>query len=500
MATQMTLDDDFIVPDSLDDAEQIILSTGEIQVESSKNQGDKVLIRGNLAFQILYRREGGGLQALAGAIPFEEPVNVPSLDEKDYVQIFWNLEDLNVSIINSRKLDIKAVVTLEVKADTVCDAEAAVDVDAGGIPVEVLKRTVDVAAMAVRRRDTFRVRDSIQIPGNKPNIDRVLWQQMKLRGVSTKPLDGQVHVEGELAVFVVYAGEGETMPVQWLEESVPFSGEIDLPDAVEEMIPSIRVRLIHREAEVKPDADGELRELDVDGVMELDMKLYEEEPVEMVSDLYSTGPQIIPDTGEACFEKLLAKNICKTRIAEKVRPAHADRILQICHSDGVVKLDEMTPREDGLHVDGVLEVTLLYLTSDDREPVGSSVEALPFSCVIEAEGMNEETAYQVFSGIEQLSAVMIGGGEVEIKAVVTLDMLALQPVCEPVILGVRTEPEDMEKLQAMPGIVGYIVQPGDSLWKIAKKFHTTVDKVMEANGLASDEIKAGDRMVLVKEV
>ena len=42
-------------------------------------------------------------------------------------------------------------------------------------------------------------------------------------------------------------------------------------------------------------------------------------------------------------------------------------------------------------------------------------------------------------------------------------------MCEQVITGARTEPLDLKKLQEMPGIVGYIVQPGDSLWKIAKK-------------------------------
>ena len=79
-------------------------------------------------------------------------------------------------------------------------------------------------------------------------------------------------------------------------------------------------------------------------------------------------------------------------------------------------------------------------------------------------------------------------------------MLALQPVCIPVIQGVRSEPADLERLESMPGIVGYIVQPGDSLWKIAKKFHTTVEAVMEANGLSSDALMPGDRLILVKTV
>lgn len=39
--TQVTLDDDFIVPDTMDDMEQVLLDNGEIQIESVKNQGEK---------------------------------------------------------------------------------------------------------------------------------------------------------------------------------------------------------------------------------------------------------------------------------------------------------------------------------------------------------------------------------------------------------------------------------------------------------------------------
>ncbi len=58
----------------------------------------------------------------------------------------------------------------------------------------------------------------------------------------------------------------------------------------------------------------------------------------------------------------------------------------------------------------------------------------------------------------------------------------------------------MEKLQALPGIVGYIVQPGDSLWDVAKRFHTTMNHVMETNELTDTQIRPGERLLLVKEV
>lgn len=122
--SQLTLDDDFIVPDALDDAVQILLSDGEVQIENSRIQGEKVLIRGKLVFRVLYRRESGGLQAMGGEIPFEETVNVPELSERDYTQIVWNIEDLNITMIHSRKLSAKAVLTLTVRAESRVDAQA----------------------------------------------------------------------------------------------------------------------------------------------------------------------------------------------------------------------------------------------------------------------------------------------------------------------------------------------------------------------------------------
>ena len=98
------------------------------------------------------------------------------------------------------------------------------------------------------------------------------------------------------------------------------------------------------------------------------------------------------------------------------------------------------------------------------------------------------------------AAVMLGGDSVEIKAVVSADLLVLQPIRESVVTEVSAGPLDLKKLQEMPGIVGYVVQPEDTLWKIAKKFHTTVDQVREMNGLSEGGIKKGDRLILVKEI
>ena len=499
--TQVTLDDDFIVPDTMSDMAEVILDSGIIQLEPVKVQRERITVRGKLDFHVLYRKEEGGLQALGGSIPFEEAINVPDLDEKDYVSVSWQLEDLNTEMIHSRKLGIKAIVTLEAKAESLYDTEAAVDVrgEDDEIHLQVRRERIPAAAIALRRKDTYRLKQDITLPGSKPVIERMLWTEMKLAGCQAKPLDGQIHLEGTLMVFALYEG-GESGMVQWVEESIPFSGEVEMQGAAADMIPIIGLKLIHRDLEERPDYDGEMRELSVDAVIELDVRLYEEQELELLQDLYATNREIVLDTGEAVFDQILTRNFGKCRVAEKVEMETDPRVLQICHSSGSVKLDGVEVRENELAVDGVLEVKLLYLTDEDARPVQAATCLVPFHYEAETPGITEDSIWYLEPGLEQLTAVMAGGGQAELRGVITLDLFVLQPETRQIILQAQVHPVDTEKMKAMPGIVGYLVQPGDSLWDVAKRFHTTEKSILEANELPGDAIKAGDCLILVKEI
>ena len=500
-STQITMDDDLIVPDTMEDMAQVLLATGDILVEAVRPMEEKVQIKGKLDFQVLYRKEGGGLQTMAGQIPFEETVNVSGLEEKDDVSVSWSLEDLKADMIHSRKLGMMALVSLQVQAETLAQETAASDVDMEpGEETQVRIEELEIASIALKRRDTFRIQEEIALPANKPNVDRLLWREMSLRGVNTRPMDGALYISGDLMLFLLYAGEGEDTPVQWLEESIPFSGELELPESKEEMVSMVNVRIAHKELEAKPDYDGEMREFNGDVVLDLDIRLYQEEKASLLGDIYSTREELLPITQSARFQQILAKNACKCKVAEKITLNEVRSGLQIWRRGGAVKLDEVSVQEDGLLLEGVLEVSLLYLTSDDSASIQAESFTLPFQCSAAVAGVTQESIYQVIPGLEQMTAVMMGGNGVEIKASIDLEILVQEPLEQPVITGVERHPLDMEKLQALPGIVGYIVQPEDDLWKIAKKFHTTMDTVMRANELAEETVKPGQKLILVKEI
>lgn len=499
--SQVTLDDDFNVSDTLPDMDRIILANGEIQLENSRIQGEKVIVKGKLLFSVLFCSpdEENSVHNLTGSIPIEETINVPGIEDRDNLQLRWDIEDLTAGMINSRKLSIKAIVTFLLTVESLYDEAVAVEVESDQ-PVQIMNDSIDVAQLAIQKKDTYRVKEEIQLPNNKPNIASILWSQLTMRNVEAKLLDGSVSLRGELMLFVIYEAEGERIPLQWMEKSILFSGNLDLPDCTEEMIPAIEIRLMQKNVEAKPDYDGENRMIEVDAVLELDMKIYEEAQVQMLSDVYSPAVDLVPEYGEACFESLLVKNLCKCKVADKISMDNDDKILQICHSFGSVKIDDVQIVEDGLMIEGVLSVSLLYMSSDDKEPLKSCQGVIPFQYTAEAKGIDKDSSYQLKPGLEQMNTVMLGNDEVEVKAVITLDLLVLKRISQPMIKEIREMPLDLEKLQNLPGIVGYIVQPGDTLWKISKKFHTTVDDIKATNGLTSDDLKPGERLLLIKQV
>lgn len=68
-----------------------------------------------------------------------------------------------------------------------------------------------------------------------------------------------------------------------------------------------------------------------------------------------------------------------------------------------------------------------------------------------------------------------------------------------VITDVELTPISMEEMERRPGIVGYIVKEGDELWNLAKDYMTTIEGIKEINGLESDCVKPGDKLLIFKE-
>ena len=104
--SQITLDDDFNVPDSKPDVIRLIQDKGEIKIEEINLTSGHIWLKGVLKFQVLYRsdQEEHKINSMTGEIPFQESLAIDGINEYDTAKIRGQIEDLTMGIINSRKL------------------------------------------------------------------------------------------------------------------------------------------------------------------------------------------------------------------------------------------------------------------------------------------------------------------------------------------------------------------------------------------------------------
>lgn len=123
---------------------------------------------------------------------------------------------------------------------------------------------------------------------------------------------------------------------------------------------------------------------------------------------------------------------------------------------------------------------------------------VPFSYLLE-NGGGEPDMEDMDCTVEQLSVNLMGSGEVEVKAVLAFNCFQKEPVQIQNIESAEFRPMDTEELESRPGIVGYFVQQGDTLWNLAKKYNTTVENIKEVNYMEKEGINKGDKILIFKQ-
>ncbi len=428
----------------------------------------------------------------------DEVINMEGIEDGDTINVDLVIDDLNVSVINSRKICVKAIITVVAIAENISDEEFAVDID--DEHVEYIKDSIELTQIAIRKKDLLRIREEINLGTGKLNINEIIWCTSNLCGQQTKVMQDKIGISGEIVVFVLYTADDG--PLQWMDANVPFNGIIEVPGCSEDMIPNIELKLTNADIEARPDYDGEQRMLQLDGIVSVDIKLYEEQQFNIVKDAYSHKKDLVLKMKKTDYENLLMKNITKCKVVEKIQTKNIDgaHIMQVCNCMGDIKLDDISVSEDGLLAEGVIEVSILYICSDDTNPLCCLKEIVPFSQKIEVNNINEDSVYNIKTATEQIQANMVGTDEIEVKASLLLDCIAFDKMTKDVIVDMEEKDYDMEMISALPGIVGYVVKKGDIPWSIAKKFYTTVDSLKKINELKNDELESGQMLVIVKKL
>ncbi|MBR4084175.1 MAG: DUF3794 domain-containing protein [Lachnospiraceae bacterium] len=497
--TQLVLEEDMNLSDVKPDIECICLEKGNVIIDEVKTYGDGITVRGRLLFHVLYHtdEEEHDLATVEGKIPFEEKIHMSGLNGADTVKAEGSVEDLSISIINSRKLSIQSVVNLTACAEDLYDEEVPIGLH-GEEKVEYRRSPMEIAQIAICKNDVYRLKEEINLSSNYPNIYQILWSNLTMDDVEFRPMDGKLSIQGDLKAQIIY--ESDEKDIRSYETNLPFSGNIECHGCKEGMIPAISFCIGQQELIIRPDNDGEERVIALEALLELKLKIYEEAKVELITDVYGVKNDVNVVEKEVTMRRLLAKTTGKQKITEHVRIANTNSsILQLLHSEGSVLLDKVQVGPNGVTMMGSIPIQVLYISGDDRKPYDALRTQIPYKYEMEINGIHTEDVLDVQAALEQMQVTILDGEELDVKAVPSFTVTVFQQDKKKLVSDVVTAPLDTKKLSNLPGMAIYTVKPGDSLWSIGKKYYISVDRLRKMNELNADDLQVGQKLLIIKE-
>ena len=120
---------------------------------------------------------------------------------------------------------------------------------------------------------------------------------------------------------------------------------------------------------------------------------------------------------------------------------------------------------------------------------------VPFSVTLDAPEVSEGDKVRGKITVNHISYNLNAAGEIELRIVLTVNAAAFGKNTVNVISDISEEEFDRGN---SPSIVLYFIQKGDTLWDIAKRYHTKEEYIRKLNNIDGEILKEGMQILIPK--
>ena len=494
---QFVIEEDKNINDQSPDIAKLLLEEGEVVVDEIYPGTNFVQIRGRLRYQILYltKEKDRKLHKITGEVGWEEKIHMEGTEPTDVVTVKKQVEDMKVSCSNLRKINIKMLVSLEVAVKELCDEEIISGLEREGM--ELRKKKMVLSNLAVKKKDSILMKEETELPKTLPSIEQVLWKSLEINKWEIKPLEDNIVVGWEATMFVLYRCMGEEEEIKSFEATLKHNTNLECPGSHPSMLESSRPAIQSYGINVKQDQDGEDRILEAEVLFDLDVLLYEDKEVEMITDVYGIREDISPIYRKGTVKIQGEKQQIKLRLNKVIRtPASYPGILQICHVKAGEIYPEQIRKEEGEGIQGSIPLRILYLSEKEEEAYCSIREEIGFYHQLERE--KEKVEYTVYGVVQQCNTVLLDSEEIELRLTLLLELQRTRTEERDYLEDIEVKELLPQMRKELPSMAVYRAMEDEELWEIGKRYFVPIENIKRINQMENDLIKGGQKILLVR--
>ncbi len=193
------------------------------------------------------------------------------------------------------------------------------------------------------------------------------------------------------------------------------------------------------------------------------------------------------------FDNIICANENQYTVTELIAPDK--KLPQVASVYNVVVRPSITKTnvENGkLFIEGKLDVYVLYISDNQQIPVYSFKRDIPLQFALDIPDASNNLSATVEISCDHTSFNLNMANEVELKCTLTISYRLFEKK-EMQIISDCTICESKKD----SGIVIYFVQPGDTLWQIAKRYSVSVSELIEQNNIQDENnLNIGQKLII----
>ncbi len=501
--TQTIVENDIIVPDIKPDIARILLLDGDAHVNRAEAALDKILVDGTIRYKILYISDDPDqlLKSINTNANFQYTMDLPETRQGMSCKAGCEIEHIEYEILNSRKVNVKTIINVNGKVENRIDQNIVSAFD-GIEGIQVLRSTASINSFIGSGEITAMVRETMEVPAGKPTIREILRSDIKITGKDYKLTDGRIIANGELNISTLYIGDDENRSLQYMEHELPFTQFIEQSGVDEASFCELEYVITDSVFEPEEDNDGELRLLKGEVELKISADSFGKKEIEIIEDAYSPNARIALDKEPIKMEETVTENksqvILKDTLYIQEDSPDIAEIFNVLYRPNI---SDCRLFDDRLDITGVLDSNVLYLANNSEQPVYCYEQDVPFKHGVDIKGVKPEMGCDITMNMEHCSYSMVSAKEVEIRVVLGISARIIKQVVIPVISKAAELPQDDKRAASQPSITIYFAQAGDNLWKVAKKYYTTIEELKKTNALGESEaLTPGEQILIPRKI
>lgn len=522
---RVVIEEDILVPDVKPDLAQILAMDGKIrlserEIHIGQAESDRLRISGDLILQTLYipehMTEGEPMVAIESRIPFRNETEMSAGPNSD-LAIVPNIESIEYTVVNERKFRIRATAVFGIKEYSSVDVEVFEGVR--DEEVQMLKEKINLTDVALRKTEPFDVKDDLMLKESMPEILKVLKYDVSVVENHKQITKEKAVINASVYCNVLYLGaegnpeavkaedaetapEGGAVPVLYqgkteFTQFIRLDGDFN-PGDQNPAGSKVNFNIASLNLTAKEDGNGKKSILELDMNVDTGLELYKNIEKEVVTDVYHHRKDVQFETDEIGISALGGSGVAEISAREIVNiPERYGNVDKVVYISGNISEKRTFIDQPKSVVEGTVIVNLVCTSADHNNTAFNVTQEIPFRSAMEIPGITSEMTANNDIVLKELWFDKINNKQIEVNAGILVNTAVASQKKHQLVKNISflESPQDNTPL---PGIVLYIARSGDTAWKIAKKYRTTIDEIRKVNEIElGKEIKPGTKLLIV---